>query len=36
LGFPWWVWACAALCVLLSAAFWLFGRRVADRAADEP
>ncbi len=35
LGFPWWVWTCAALCVLLSIALWLFGRRVADRRAGE-
>ncbi len=29
LGFPWWVWMCAGLCVMLSLALWRFGRRVA-------
>jgi hypothetical protein len=32
LGFPWWVWTSAGLCVLLSLAFWLFGRAL-DREA---
>ncbi len=32
LGFPWWVWTCAALCVVLSVVFWLFGRRATDGA----
>ncbi len=35
LGFPWWLWVCAALCVLLSVAFWIFGRRVTNGATDE-
>jgi len=26
LGFPWWVWLFAGLCVLTAAAFWLFAR----------
>lgn len=30
LGFPWWVWTCAGLCVALSVSLWLFGRGVAD------
>jgi SSS family solute:Na+ symporter len=30
LGFPWWVWAFAGLCVLTAAAFWLFARGVVE------
>jgi SSS family solute:Na+ symporter len=33
LGFPWWVWTSAGLCVLLSLAFWLFGRALDREAA---
>jgi len=29
LGLPWWVWTSAALCALLSIAFWLFGRKLS-------
>ncbi len=31
LGLPWWTWACAALCLLLSLLLWLFGRVVRRR-----
>jgi len=31
LGFPWWVWMYAGLCVLTSALFWLLGRALTRR-----
>jgi solute:Na+ symporter, SSS family len=30
LGYPWWVWTCAGLCIVLAGAFWLFSRRWPD------
>ncbi len=30
LGFPWWVWMYAALCVVLALALWFFSRRWSD------
>ena len=32
LGFPWWVWMSAGLCVLTSGAFWLLGRKLDGNA----
>ncbi len=32
LGFPWWVWMCGGLCVVLAATFWLFARRWPDES----
>jgi SSS family solute:Na+ symporter len=34
LGFPWWVWMFAGLCVLTSAMFWVLGRSLARRRID--
>ena len=31
LGFPWWVWLFAGLCVLTSMMFWVLGRTLAGR-----
>ncbi len=28
LGYPWWVWGVAGLCVMLSIVFWTFGRHI--------
>ena len=35
LGFPWWVWMFAGLCVLMSLLFWLLGRSLDKRHRDE-
>ena len=35
LGFPWWVWMFAGLCVLTSAMFWILGRSLNRRRIDE-
>ncbi len=35
LGFPWWVWGFAGLCVATSLAFWAFSRRVTAESRDE-
>lgn len=35
LGYPWWVWMFAGLCVVLSIAFWIFGRML-NRASEAP
>jgi len=34
LGFPWWVWMFAGLCVVTSVMFWLFGRAVCKENGD--
>ena len=34
LGFPWWVWFFAGLCVATSIALWLLGRQLAKRTTD--
>jgi SSS family solute:Na+ symporter len=34
LGFPWWVWMFAGLCVLTSAMFWGLGRALSPRRID--
>ena len=34
LGFPWWVWMFAGLCVLTSAMFWMLGRSFDRRRID--
>lgn len=33
LGYPWWVWMFAGLCVLTSVVFWIFGRATNRRDA---
>ena len=35
LGYPWWIWMFAGLCVLMSLLFWLFGRS-SDRQSSSP
>jgi SSS family solute:Na+ symporter len=35
LGFPWWVWLFAGLCVLTSGMFWLLGRALTKGHRDE-
>jgi len=35
LGFPWWVWMSAGLCVLTSAMFWVLGRALTKGHRDE-
>ena len=33
LGYPWWLWAFAGLCVVTSIAFWAFARQIRDASS---
>ena len=35
LGYPWWLWAFAGLCVVTSIAFWAFARQIRDAPSAE-